>query len=113
MKTMLKKFIMFFVVFGLSFGVQKLGLMDQGKAFFIIQIIVLIATIMLVIAKDFKSNERSAGKSIAAIIIFAVIIGLNVLFTFIGSELFKVDFYTVYQIMTFGQCFVNNNDDKK
>jgi len=115
---MRKKFALWFAYFVLSFLVQSLGWAEQGKAFMFIKLglDVLWVLICLVRAIAARVHVRfsipaSGATFIIVLMMFASI--LIVLFaTWVATQLFDVDFYVTYQIMTFGQCLCSSKTEK-
>lgn len=114
---MLKKFIFWFVTFGLSFLLAGV-FGSQGKAFFAIYfgLDVLVGLALLLTFAVSQSSSRlssiSDGLTFFGIIL---IIGATVFVlvaTWVASNLFGLDFFVTYEIMTFGQCLcVNSKKD--
>lgn len=115
MKKMVKNFIGWFVVFGLSFLVQKLGWAEQGKAFLFIDLIYFgfLIILSLMIASAGRRVSLVAKVSVIAVISTAIGIGISLFATWGASELFDIDFYIVYQIMSFGKCLVVQTEKNK
>ena len=112
---MLKKFAWWFIVFGLSFLVQSWGWTDQGTAFLWMHLggtVILLALIFLLCLFAGDGFGEKVGLSFIVAIIGAVILGITLFATWGASKLFNVDFYVVYQIMTFGQCLCTNSSKK-
>ena len=113
---MVKKFVVWFIVLALSFLVSNVfGLASQGVAFFIIHMgisifFILAATIILVLNGSISGKSSESG-AISFTIVLAIFITLFIIVfaTKIAAAIFGIDFYVVYQIMTFGQCLCNNN----
>lgn len=115
---MLGKFVAWFVCFGLSFLVQNWEWTEQGKAFLYIHIgvsvfFVLLPIVLLIISgMATKFPEKIGGTSFIVILITTAVIGVTLFATWGATKLFNVDFYVVYQIMTFGQCLCPNKKEK-
>ena len=108
---MLKKFFWWFVIFGLSFLVSNLfGWAEQGKAFLYIHmggtiLLILIYIVVLLTAGTFFGFAAEAnGISLIAVIITAGTVAIALFVTWGVSQLFGVDFYVAYEIITFLQC---------
>lgn len=113
---MLRKFLSFFIVFGLSFLVQHLGGTDQGTAFIWIDIgwTILIVAIMILIclvAGDGIAEKVEISFRIALVCVVELAICLFA--TWGATKLFHVDFAITYQIMCFGQCLCVEKKKKK
>ena len=108
---MLKKFALWFICFGLSFLVADVfGWTDQGKAFLYIHLgtgIIIIAIIILVVfIAGGLTNSFFEGSAISLLAALVTLANLAIILfaTWGATKLFEVNFYVVYQIMTFGQC---------
>lgn len=115
---MVKKFICWFVFFGLSFLLSAL-LGGQGKAFFIIHLgfsIIFIFSILATIAgigsKTIFSPFTDAITFIGTVMTF-VYLAITVFATWAATKLFGIDFFVAYQIMTFGQCLCRSSSSSK
>lgn len=53
-----------------------------------------------------------ASQGFAFLIIFLGTIGLIIFATWAATQLFDVDFYVAFQIMTFGQCLCTSKSQK-
>ena len=104
---MIKKFVVWFVWFGLSFLIESLGWTDQGRAFLYINCVVS-GLIIVLIALGYlfggSSSLERLGVPIGLMIFYAIAIGILLLATWGATKLFDVDFFVAYQIMSFGQC---------
>lgn len=109
---MIKKFITWFIVFGLSFLIEWFGWTSQGNAFMWLHlgfwgvIVAILAIISL-----FGGTKAIA---ISGILVFftALSLGIILFATWGATQLFGVEFTVAYQIMTFGECLsVNSKDD--
>lgn len=115
---MLKKFIFWFVAFGLSFLLAGV-FGSQGKAFFAIflgfYVLFSLATLATVATAGSISGLSFITDKIVSTGVVAVIVSIAIvlLATWGATKLFAVDFFVAYQIMTFGQCLVvdNKKDD--
>lgn len=111
---MLRKFIWWFIVFGLSFLVQSWGWTTQGTAFLFIHLggtVAILALILLLCLFAGDGLGEKLGLSIVVVFIGAVILGITLFATWGATKLFPVEFTVAYQIMTFGQCLCG--DSKK
>lgn len=111
---MLRKFVWWFIIFGLSFLVQSFGWTDQGTAFLWIHLGgtgLLIALVILLCLFAGDGIGEKFGFSFVIAIIYAVMLGIVLFATWGATKLFPVEFTVAYQIMTFGQCLCN--DSKK
>lgn len=111
---MLKKFIYWFVIFGLSFLLAGV-FGGQGEAFFAIylgiQILFSLAVLATIATAGSISGLSFITDKITSIGIVTVVahIAIILLATWGATKIFGIDFYVAYQIMTFGQCLVVNN----
>lgn len=115
LSNMIKKFIFWFVCFGLSFLVQAFGWTDQGTAFVWINIgtNVLVALFVIVVFAVAGSGlGEKLGLSVTVGVVTIVLLGVVLFATWIATVLFPVDFAIAFQIMTFGQCLVGDSNSK-
>lgn len=99
----------------LSWFVASLGWAEQGEAFLYInlgvQVIITIANVLLLIVEGAVEDEDLVDESISGLIITVIILFA----TWVATQLFNVDYFVAYQIMTFGQCLSGSsnksNDD--
>lgn len=113
---MLRKFVWWFIIFGLSFLVQSFGWTDQGTAFIWIHLGgtgLLIALVIILCLVAGSGIGEKLGLSIAIAIIYAIMLGIVLLATWGATKLFPVDFAVAYQIMTFGQCLCSDSKKDK
>lgn len=118
---MLKKFAIWAITFMLSWFVASLGWAEQGEAFLYIhlgvQVIIIIAIVILLIVVGAVGDEALIAGGISGVIIIAMIaiIAIILFTTWVATQLFNVDYFVAYQIMTFGQCLSGSsnksNDD--
>lgn len=108
---MLRKFAIWFVVFGLSFLVSDtLHWTEQGKAFLLLHLGsgIAVATVILIIVMAAGIATRhgleSSAFSMVAIVWYVVGIAIVLFATWVATKIFNIDFYVAYQIMAFGQC---------
>lgn len=116
---MLKKFALWFIVFGLSFLVSDVfGWTEQGKAFLYINlgagIIIILALIVILIIAGLATGSAAEanGISFLVVLVTAVTIAITLFATWGATKLFGVDFFVAYQIMTFGQCLCTQSKKK-
>lgn len=116
---MLKKFALWFIVFGLSFLVSDVfGWTEQGKAFLYINLgtgvlIILVFIAILVIAGLATRHAAEAnGISFLVVLVTAGSIAITLFATWGATKIFGIDFYIAYQIMTFGQCLCTESKKK-
>lgn len=116
---MLKKFVLWFICFGLSFLVSDVfGWTEQGKAFFYVTLgkdilIILALIVILVIAGLATGSAAEAnGISFLVVLVTAGALAITLFATWGATKLFGVDFFVAYQIMTFGQCLCTDNKKK-
>ena len=118
MLNILKKFALWFICFGLSFFVEFLGFAEQGKAFLFINLGANILIILVVIALLIISGIGNGltvpftGVSFLVVLVTAASIAFILFATWGATQLFDVDFYIAFQIMTFGQCLCSSSSNK-
>lgn len=116
---MLKKFALWFICFGLSFLVERIGWTEQGKAFLYIDLgmdflIISVFLVIIIIGALLSGHFLVAsGISIVTVITIGGILAITLFATWGATELFDVDFYVAYQIITFGQCLCPQNKKKE
>ena len=104
---MLKKLALWFICFGLSFLVESWGWAEQGKAFMIIDLGATGLIIAIVILSWFLDGHELVELLDILVELPLVYAGLMVIILFAtwgATQLFDVDYYVAFQIMTFGQC---------
>lgn len=110
---MLKKFGVWFIVFGLSFLISDVfGWTEQGKAFLYIHLgvsVILILIAMLIIVAGLARGS-AVESNVAPILLLFITVCVDLLATWGATKLFDVDFYVAYQIMTFGLCLSYEKD---
>lgn len=108
---MLLRFLVWFIVFGLSFLVQNFGWTDQGTAFLYMylgtQVLILIILAVLCLLGNGMMEAVIIG------VLTAFMVGIILFATWGATQLFDVPFNVAYQIMTFGQCLYASNNKKK
>ena len=117
---MLRKFALWFICFGLSFLISGVfGWTKQGKAFLYIHlgadiIFVLSYTLIYIIVSFAKKCVTAEMGAISVITILVTIVSLAIILfaTWEATQLFDIDFFVAYQIMTFGQCLCSNSEKK-
>ena len=114
-KKMLSNIISWFVVLGLSYLVEAIGLANQGTAFILIYCFsapILICLFLFISSKNLFGS--CPGKILLFIFLFICIVTYPVIFlSFAVSKLFNIEFAIVFQIVTFVACFfvrTNNNN---
>lgn len=118
MLKMLQKFVLWFICFGLSFFVEFLGFAEQGKAFLFINlganvlIILVIIAILIITGIGTRLTLPFTGVSFLVILVTVVTIAFTLFATWGATQLFDVDFYITFQIMTFGQCLCSSSSNK-
>jgi len=102
---MFKRFIVWFICFGLSFLLSAFGWTEQGKAFLYVSLgfdaLIVLLFILAALFTEFSVDEDEtdfASHALATIII-------SLIATWGATKIFCIDFYIAYQIMTFGQCW--------
>ncbi len=101
---MLKNFVKWFVIFGVSFLLQILTGIEQGKAFCMIFLALLALKLLIAIIGASSITGKTGKVTKIAILLGAVAVGIILVSTWGATKLFNVDFYVAFQIMTFGQC---------
>ena len=117
---MLKKFVLWFICFGLSFLISGVfGWTKQGKAFLYIHlnagiIFVLAYTVIYIIVSFAKKCVTAEMGAISVITILVTVVSLAIILfaTWGATQLFDIDFFVAYQIMTFCQCLCSNSEKK-
>lgn len=118
MLNMLKKFALWFICFGLSFFVEFLGFAEQGKAFLFINlganVLIILAIIAILIITGFIGNSPIVASGISLLMVLTTIatLAFTLFATWGATQLFGVDFYITFQIMTFGQCLCSSSSNK-
>ena len=110
---MLKKFLMWFIAFGLSFLVESLGWAEQGKAFLFIYFasdVLIIALLILVCLFAGDGLGERIGFPVIVAVVYGAIIAIILFATWGATKLFNVDYYVAFQIMTFGLCLCPKNE---
>lgn len=115
---MLKKFALWFIVFGLSYLVSDVfGWTEQGKAFLYIHlgagVVIALALIAILVIAGFAGGLAAKANGISSLVVLttAGAIAITLFATWGATKLFDVDFYVAYQIMVFGQCLCNEKTD--
>lgn len=110
---MLKNFVRWFIIFGLSFlaaNANVLGLSDQGKAFLYLDlglsilVIIVILVVLVGVGLISGSVAEAGGLSLLFIVFEAAEVAFGLFFTWIVTKIFHLDFYVTYQIVTFVAC---------
>lgn len=114
---MFKKFITWFILFGLSFLVSNVfGWTEQGKAFLYIHlgvdvVILLVLALILPIAGIVTRDAEANGISFVLVLVTAGILAIALFATWGSYKTFWYRFLCSCQIMTFGRCLCSR--DKK
>lgn len=109
---MVKNFVNWFIVFVLSLLVSVLGIAEQAKAFLFIYLILGIITLLryhsflLARLKEIKPEALKLSSFILSLI-FIMLQILVLLIALLISKLFNVNFYIVFEILTFLSCLFN------
>lgn len=116
---MIKKFVAWFIYFGLSFLIADVfGWTDQGRAFMYLRlgstvvIILTVSLILLLAGVAMKQKLLMSGVSFALIGSFTFCTLITLFATWGATKLFDIDFFVAYQIMTFGACLVTSSSKK-
>ena len=109
---MLKKFAVWFICFGLSFLIESWGWAEQGKAFMIINLGaagLIIAIIILIFLLGGDGLVEQLGIPVLLALVYAGLMVVILFATWGATQLFDVDYYVAFQIMTFGQCLCSSS----
>ena len=113
---MLRKFAFWFICFGLSYFVANvMGLCEQGEAFLYVYLgaSVMVGIILIIALLIFGGLEKelplAGGLSLLVIAVYAVIIVITLFATWGATQIFGVDFFVTFEIMTFGQCLSSSD----
>ena len=110
---MLKKFALWFVVFGLSFLVSDVfGWTEQGKAFLYISVVIILGLVVVRVIAGLATREAAEAISFLVVLVTAEALAITLFATWGASKLFDIDFYVAYQIMAFGQCLCTDSKKK-
>lgn len=117
MVSMAKKYVTWFICFGLSFLVSDVfGWTEQGKAFLYIHlgivVVIILVIVVMIIIPGVESRGFNSGKLSLLIFLTIGAIAFILLATWGATKLFAVDFYVAYQIMTFGMCLCATESNK-
>jgi hypothetical protein len=108
---MLEGLGLWFSSFFLSFLVKNFGWAEQGKAFMFIYMgvnVLIIALFIIICIIDPSMEEK-----IILLVYDGALIAIILFATWAATKLYNVDYYVVFQIMTFGKCLcsVKNEED--
>jgi hypothetical membrane protein len=109
---MLKKFALWFICFGLSFLVESWGWAEQGKAFMIIDLGatgLIIAILILICLFGGDGLGERLGIPVVLALVYAGVMVVILFATWGATQLFDVNYYVAFQIMTFGQCLCSSS----
>ncbi|MDR0978794.1 MAG: hypothetical protein LBL91_02490 [Lachnospiraceae bacterium] len=112
---MLKKFALFFIIFGLSYLVQEFGWTDQGSAFVLIDLggsVLILGIVALAMLIAGNGLGEKLGVSFVILLAAAVLILIHLFATIGATKLFDINFETAYQVMAFGRCLVMDSKAK-
>lgn len=110
---MFRKLVHWFIVFGLSYLAEYLGVAQQGVAFIAIylgiSVVLLIFCILElaivdVILKSSEYSKLSQRISLSAALKTMASISIVLLAVWLSTKLWNIDFLASFQIMTFGSC---------
>ena len=93
----------------------SLGLTEQGEVFLYInlgvRVIIIIAIVRLLIVAGAVGDEVLLAGCVSGVIIIIMIATIMIILfaTWVDTQLFNVDYFVAYQIMTFGQCLSENS----
>lgn len=113
MKIMIKGFLTWLIIFGISFAIQSFGWTDQGTAFLwvyggIYALIILVGIVALISAGD--NLVEKVGYTTIGLVLIVAQIAIIVFATWLATRLFTVSFAVAFQIMTFGAAISNAKD---
>ena len=108
--SVFKKFCMWFIVFGISWVFQNRAWGEQGKVFFFLDLGIDAIVVVILAIVLFLKKEKVLGLNLLGIDCLVVIMTLFA--TYVAAQIFGINFFEVYQIMTFGQCLFPNNKNK-
>ena len=109
---MISRFLKRLTILGLAFLITCISQTEIGRAYFSLDIgwmVLKIIGLVLVIAfAGFIAKEGAAAgfANVLIIIIFAGLIGANMLISFVISRVFGIDFYTSYIVLDFLMCLI-------
>ena len=109
---MLKKFAVWFIYFGLSFLFESWGWAEQGKAFLIIYLVatgLVMAGVILIWIFDGDELGERVGMSLVSALLYTGRMFIILFATWCAAQLFAVDYYVAFQIMSFGQCLCSSS----
>lgn len=113
---MLKNFVRWFIIFGLSFLVANVsGQVSQGQAFLYLNLgigifFILVLIVLLLIAGLISgATGEATGVSLLVVLITIGAVFLNLFLAWAVAKLFHLDFYLAYEIFTFVSCLIPNN----
>lgn len=112
----ISNFIIWFSCFGLSFLLNALFDVNQGKAFIFFHLeIDFIFLIIFILMAIFGAIKRDSYFYDSLEAVLSIALPLIVIFfsTWMASKLFNIDFYLAYQLMTFGRCLSNNRKKER
>ena len=111
---MVKRFLVWFLVFGLSYLVQALGLVAQGTAFVWLHFGGFALGALFVVLFGGWALAKASRPAIAVLTCLSMIpvICFPLFITQIAAEIFAIDFVLAYQVMTFGQCLIDPDKDE-
>ncbi len=107
---MLKKLTAWLVCFGLSYVVQSFGWTGNAEAFMYIYLgyttLLMVGAAIIFCLAQRESWTVKLGSVAMVILTSAAGILFAIGVTWLASKLFNVNFYVVYQVITFVMCFV-------
>ncbi|MBR4111004.1 MAG: hypothetical protein IKK43_04895 [Clostridia bacterium] len=111
---MIKRFLGWFVAFGISYLIQALGWADQGTAFVWLHFgfRALFVVFMILFGGWIISQVTHPVIAFPAVLIMLGEAAVPLLATWAATAIFNIEFGIAYQIMTFGQCLIANDSDK-
>lgn len=111
---MIKRFLGWFAVFGISYLIQSLGWADQGTAFVWLHFgcRALFVVLLILFGGWMISEATHPVIAFPTVLVMLVEVAIPLLATWAATAIFNIEFGVAYQIMTFGQCLIANDSNK-
>lgn len=113
---MLKKLTTWLVCFGLSYVVQIFGWAGSAEAFMYIYlghtVLLMVGSAVIFCLAQRESSTVKLSSVAMVILTSAAGILFAIGITWLASKLFNVNFYVVYQVITFVMCFIKYNNKR-
>lgn len=104
MKSIKSQLVSYFIFLVVSFIISWLNIMSQPVAFFFVEIVGLLSITLGVASK----MGYSLAETVAGILGVAIIAGIGLLPSFLISWIFNVNFFIVYEVVSFITIFLFN-----